>query len=116
MKSTQISTVKSSSPTSLLLSTAFILVGSVVTGTLAMVLTASISEVSQQMQSSTIDTFLDLVATIFFTVLNVIAAGAESVQTGFMVGLYAGVALSALYLVYKWLTISKGWHVAASRK
>src|SRR5688500_17282676 len=102
---------KATSFTSLLLTTTATIVGSVATGTIVMVLSTALQEMSAQMQSSAIDSVLDLVGTIFFTVLNVIAAGAESVQSGFMIGLYAGITLIVLYLVFKWLTISKGWQL-----
>jgi uncharacterized membrane protein len=87
------------------------MVGSVAVGTIAMVLYTAFQEISERMQSTAIDSFLDLVGTIFFTILNVIAAGAESVQSGFMIGLYVGITLSVLYLFTKWLTISKGWQL-----
>ena len=87
------------------------MVGSVAVGTITMVLYTAFQEISERMQTSAIDSFLDLVGTIFFTILNVIAAGAESVQSGFMIGLYVGITLSVLYLFTKWLTISKGWQL-----
>jgi hypothetical protein len=102
---------KQPSPASLILSTAMIMVASITTATIAMVAVAAYGEVSHQINSAAIDTFLDLIATIFFTLLNVIAAGADSVQMGFMVGIYVGIALSALYLVNSWLFVQKGRHL-----
>jgi hypothetical protein len=87
-----------------MMSIAGITVAAVLLSTVAMALVVSIAEVNRQMSIAATDSLFDLVAVIFFTVLNVIAAGAGSVYAGAKIGLYASAAISVVYLLL-WLLI-----------
>lgn len=89
-----------------------IMIAAVVTSTVAMVATTAIGEVSRQINSAILNDFFDLIGTIFFTILNVIAAGTESIQMGLMIGFYAGIAMSVAYLVYSWFAPRMGSQLA----
>jgi WD40 repeat protein len=71
----------------------------VILSTVAMLLLVAVQEVQRQMGAAATGGLFDLLTVIFFTVVNVIAAGAGSLYSGALIGLTASAAIGVVYLV-----------------
>ena len=92
--------MKQRSVSMLIQTVAAILLTASVASTIAMILSVSIAEVNRQMEIAAIGGLLDFIATIFLTMLNVIAVSSGALYSGAKIGLYAGAAISVVYLLF----------------
>jgi WD40 repeat protein len=78
---------------------AAIMVAAIIVSSTAMVFSVSIAEVNRQMDTAAIGGLFDLIAVIFFTLINVVAAGKDSLVNGAKIGLYMGAAIGVAYFL-----------------
>ena len=82
--------------------------------TIAMILSVSVAEVNRQMASAANGGLFDLIGAIFFTMLNVIAVSSNALYVGAKIGLYAGAAISVVYLLL--LAFAGDWLTFGTRR
>jgi hypothetical protein len=87
---------------------ATILVVAILGGALVMVLIEAIAEAQRSMSAAATGGLFHLIATVFFSTISLVANGSEFAYRGGVIGLYVGIAMALVYLLWV-LTAAQGW-------